>query len=99
MRLERDFQKDLIVDLKAMFPGCYVLKTNPNYIQGIPDLIILYNTHWAALECKREEDATKQPNQPYYVKDMNRLSFAAFIYPENREEVLHELQRSFSSRR
>lgn len=96
-RLESGFQDKLISDLKNMFPGCMITKLDSSYIQGIPDLLILYEDKWAVLECKKSANAKKQPNQPYYVDKMNKMSFAAFIYPENKEEVLHELQRSFSS--
>lgn len=96
---ESDFQRNLKKKLKSKFPGCIVLKNDPTYVQGIPDLLILYKDKWAALECKREEDALKnpRPNQPYYVKKMNEMSFASFVYPENEEEVLDAIQRSFES--
>lgn len=98
-KLERDFQASLIKELKAMFNGCIVMKTDPTYIQGIPDLLILYNDKWAALEIKRSAKAHKQPNQEYYVGLMNEMSFSSFICPENKEEVLDELQQTFFSRR
>ena len=50
MAKESKFQKGLIDDLKNRFPGCMVLKNDANYIQGIPDLMVLYKDHWAALE-------------------------------------------------
>lgn len=94
--LESDFQAKLIRELKQMFPGCIITKNDPNYIQGFPDLIILYNDKWATLECKRSSRAKKQPNQNYYVGRMNEMSFSRFICPENKEEVLHELQQAFA---
>lgn len=96
-RLESGFQDRLISDLKAMFPGCMITKLDSSYIQGIPDLLVLHEDHWAVLECKKSATAKKRPNQEYYVDKMDKMSFAAFICPENKEEVLHELQRSFSS--
>ena len=92
---ENSFQADLIKELEKRFPGCIIMKNDPNYIQGIPDLTVLYNDHWATLECKREDDASLQPNQPYYVSLMNEMSFSKFIYPENKEAVLNELQCAF----
>ncbi len=94
-KLERDFQSRLIKDLKNIFDGCIVLKNDSSYIQGIPDLFLLYKDKWAALECKRYAGAEKQPNQEYYVDRMNEMSFSRFINPENKEEVLHELQQTF----
>lgn len=93
-RLERDFQAKLIKELKVMFKGCIIVKNDPNYIQGIPDLLILYNDRWAALEVKKSATAHHQPNQEYYVNLMDQMSFAAFIYPENKEEILYELQQA-----
>lgn len=96
-RLESGFQDKLIADLKSMFPGCMITKLDSSYIQGIPDLLILYKDKWATLECKKSANARRQPNQPYYVEKMNEMSFSSFIYPENKEEVLYELQRAFKS--
>lgn len=98
-KLERDFQRSLIKELKELFPGCVVLKNDPEYIQGIPDLLVLHNDRWAALEVKKSKRASHRPNQDYYVEKMDDMSFARFIYPENKEEVLHEIQQSFWSGR
>ena len=95
---ESEFQSKLIKELEQRFPGCLVLKTDPGYLQGMPDLLILYENTWAALECKKEKKAARRPNQEYYVDILNKLSFSRFIYPENKEEVLNDLQRTFESR-
>lgn len=97
--LENKFKTQLVSELEEMFPGCIVVHLDPNEIQGIPDLLVLYGNKWAALEGKKSANATRRPNQDYYVDLMNRMSFAAFIYPENKEEVLHELQQAFNVRR
>ena len=97
--LESEFQSELIKELKREFPGCMVLKNNPNYIQGIPDILVLFKDKWAALECKQNEDSEHQPNQDYYISMMDSMSFARFIYPENKEEILDELQFAFRIRR
>ena len=96
-KLERDFQANLIRELKTMFPGCMIMKLDSSYIQGIPDLLVLFENRWAALECKKAAGAKKQPNQEYYVGRMDEMSFSRFICPENKEEVLHELQQTFKS--
>lgn len=93
--MENRFKTKLCHELKDMFPGCLVLHTNPNHIQGLPDLVLLYGEQWAALEGKKTKNAAHQPNQDYYVDKMNEMSFAAFIYPENKEEVLSDLQQAF----
>ena len=98
-KLERDFQAKLIKELKQIFKGCIVMKNDSSYIQGIPDLIILYRDKWAALEVKKSATAHHQPNQEYYVELMDEMSYASFIYPENKEEVLYELQQTLFSRR
>lgn len=97
--LENRFKTNLVRELKERFPGCIVLHIDPNEIQGMPDLLVLCGDKWAALEGKRSENAPHRPNQDYYVNLMNRMSYAAFIYPENKEEILDDLQRSFASDR
>lgn len=92
---ENEFQANLIKEIKARFPGAVVLKNDANYIQGIPDLSVFYGPHWAMLECKRSDSASKRPNQDYYIGKLDDMSFASFISPENKEEVLNELERSF----
>jgi hypothetical protein len=96
---ESGFQKSLIVELRKMFDGCMIFKMPAEYKQGIPDLLVLYKDKWATLECKQSARAKKRPNQQYYVDLMNKMSFSRFIYPENKEEVLSELQQAFKPRR
>lgn len=98
-KLERDFQAKLIKELKEMFPGSMVLKNDSSYIQGIPDLLVLYKDRWATLECKKSSTSHKQPNQEYYVSRMDEMSFSRFISPENKMEVLDELRETFESSR
>lgn len=97
--LENKFKTDLIKEIKVMFPGCIIIHLDPNDIQGISDLLILYEDRWAVLEGKKSRTARHQPNQEYYIDRMNEMSFARFIYPENKEEILNELQQAFRVRR
>lgn len=92
---ENRFQAQLIRELKEQYPGCTVLKNDASYLQGVPDILILHGKHWAALECKRDPKAKHQANQDYYVEKLNKASFARFIDPTNKEEVLNELQQAF----
>lgn len=94
--IESKFQKDLIAELKTRFPGCVVVKNDPGYLQGFPDLTVFHGNHWAVLEVKASEKASHQPNQDFYVQKLNDMSFARFIFPENKEVVLDDLERSFS---
>ena len=93
--LENKFKTKLISELKQMFPGCIVTHLDPNEIQGIPDLLILFKNKWAVLEGKKSAAASNRPNQSYYVNLMGDMSFASFIYPENKDEVLADLYRYF----
>jgi len=94
---ESQFQSKTIEEIKTRFPGAIVTKMDANYIQGIPDVLILYKNKWATLEFKKSGSASHRPNQDYYVGLMNDMSFSAFIYPENKEKVLDELQQAFES--
>lgn len=95
--LENKFKTKLNRELKDMFPGCIIIHMDPNEIQGIPDLLVLHKNRWAALEGKKNANASVRPNQGYYVDLMNRMSFASFIYPENKDEVLDELYLYFNT--
>lgn len=94
--LESRFKTKLINELKELFPGCIITHLDPNEIQGIPDLLILYKNKWAALEGKKNADASVRPNQEYYVDQMDQMSYASFIYPENKNIVLDELYLHFN---
>lgn len=93
--VESKFQSNLIKELKERFKGCVVVKNDANYMQGIPDLTIYYGNRWAMLETKRSEDAPHRPNQDYYVSLFNSMSYAAFIFPENKEVILNEMEQTF----
>lgn len=95
--LENRFKTKLVKELKDRFPGCIITHLDPNEIQGIPDLLILYKDKWAALEGKKTADASIRPNQLYYVDRMSEMSYASFIYPENKERVLNEISQLFKS--
>lgn len=97
MKNENEYQAELIKRIKSRIPGSFVLKNDPDYLQGIPDLLILYQDKWAMLEVKRSADAKHRPNQDYYIEKFGEWVYSAFIYPENEDVVLDELQRSLES--
>lgn len=96
---EGKLKAELIRDIEDLFPGCYILFNDSLYLQGIPDILILFEDRWAMLEVKKSATASRQPNQEYYIEVFNDMSFAAFVYPENKEEVLGALQSTFRSSR
>ena len=93
------FQYQMIKRLEREFPGCIVLKNDPQWIGGIPDLLLLWGPYWAALETKARSRSARRPNQPYYIDRMGRMSYANFVSPDNVEEVIDEIHRSFGSSR
>lgn len=99
MKKESKFQAELKKELRERFPDCIITKLDPNDIQGIPDLLILWNDHWATLECKRSSNASHRPNQEYYVNKMSDMSYSSFIFPENKERVLDDMEQAFRTRR
>lgn len=92
---EKAYQQKLIHKIESLIPGCVILKNDPQVIQGMPDLLILFSCTWAALEVKLTSDASIQPNQEYYINLLDDMSFASFINPENEEDVLRDLQYAF----
>lgn len=99
MASESAYQRRLIKKLKDLFPGCLVQKNDEQYRQGVPDLVIFFEDKWAMLEVKASSSSQLQPNQEHYIERLNSMSFAAFIYPENEEEVLRGLQQAFRTER
>lgn len=101
--LEGAYKTKLRKRIEAMFPGCIILKNDAGYLQGVPDMIILFRTKWATLETKRKYprpgSSDFEPNQEYYIELMDHMSFSRAIYPENEDEVLSELQQAFLPRR
>lgn len=101
-KLERDYQVSVLNKIRAMFPGCIILKNDEQYQQGIPDWTVLWVDRWAFLEIKRDISSAQQPNQEYFVDQASEMCFGAFICPENEEDVLygiHGIQQAFRTRR
>lgn len=94
-KIESEFQKDLMDEIRKQYPGCVIMKNDSSYIQGIPDWTILYKDKWVVLEAKRERNAERQPNQEYYVDKLNYMSYSNFVYPENKDKVLRDIAKIF----
>lgn len=97
--LESRYQAELIKTMGLLLPGSVVIKNDPSYRQGFPDLLVLHGPRWAALEVKRSAREPFQPNQEYYIDMLNDMSFADVIFPQNEEEVLYALQQTLRPNR
>lgn len=100
--LERTYQAELIKRLRLRFPGCVILKNDSSYMQGVPDLTLLWRDRWAILEVKPKAPTSSkdfEPNQEWYIEVLNEMSYSACIYPGNEEEVMNEIQHTFTTRR
>lgn len=94
-KLESEFSFELKEELKHRFPGCFIIRLDPQQFQGIPDLLILWRNCWAILETKRGLKSVRQPNQEYYVGMFDEMSFSDFVHPLNYREVLDDMERAF----
>lgn len=94
-KLESVFQSNLIKEITERLPGSMVLVKPGYYVQGFPDLMVLYENQWACLEVKRSLNEPYQPNQEWWLGELDSMGFAAMICPENYKEILDEVFRSF----
>ena len=97
LKSETVFSREFRQAISKVYPETIWIRTSPNQIQGIPDWIMLYQNRYFVFEFKKYEGAPSRPNQPYYVALLNDWSYARFVYPENREEVLDEVFKILSS--
>lgn len=98
-KLEREIQSRIIKKIKARLPGVKIFKGDTHFQQGTLDLIILYRDRWAMLEVKKSKTASRRPNQQWFVDELNEMSYAALIHPDNEEDILNELQRALQAER
>lgn len=102
MVLEATFKTKLCREIEQRFPGSYVFRLDTSDRQGVPDLLVIFENMWAMLEGKRKRPTSPddfEPNQEWYIEEFDRMSFAACIYPENKEEVLNEMEQAFLAAR
>ena len=92
--LESRFKADFKDSVKWRIPyvKMYEPKTNR---RSRPDLIILGPGTWAAIEFKRKEDASRQPNQEWEMDKLREMGAAYFVHPDNAEEVLRGSENLF----
>lgn len=97
LALESAFKSKLRKELEQMFPGCVILKNDAEFQNGVPDMLILWRHKWAMLETKKKKPSPSdfEPNQEWWIEKFHGMSFAACIYPENKEEVISALQSAF----
>lgn len=96
--LEMSFKQKFLAELEERLGHLDLeyIHTRPHN-RSIPDTIVLGPKYWAALEFKRTKRAPHQPNQDYYVFKLRENGYSNFVYPENSEEVLNDLERLFTS--
>lgn len=90
-QLESEFELATCKEIEQELPGCIILKNDAKKQQGILDRVVFYEDRYAFLEFKRASKSERQPNQEYFVERLDKMSFAAFIEPGNKEEVLDGL--------
>lgn len=92
-KLESAFQNDTVIKaIKQRIPDTLILKNDPTYLQGIPDLTVIHGSRCAMLEVKRDAKASRRPNQEYYIQYIRECGgFASFIHPDNLDEVLDDM--------
>ena len=97
--LESEFKKYTKNRIIDRFPNLDldIIDINAYNFRSMSDLVILGPEVWAALEFKRSKDSSHRPNQDYHIARLNKKGYATFVYPENLEEVLDELEVLFSS--
>jgi hypothetical protein len=94
-KLENSYKVGLKTRIRLRFPGCIILHNDPNHMQGVPDLLVLFGKTWAMLEVKKSSRAPKQANQEHWIRIFGKMSFAAFIEPSNEGEVLDAMESAF----
>lgn len=97
MKKESDFKNKLYNEIRDRFPGAEVIPNDAGYLQGFPDATVYFpNGRYFLLEGKRECKSARRPNQDYYVNKSPLCDNATFVYPENKDEVLDELERRYN---
>jgi len=99
---EGKFKAKLIEKLEERYPDFIITKLEADLKNGIPDIVILGDKkRWATLEAKKNKEEVTKPRrnkkaQDYYVSKMGKMGYSSYVYPENEEEVLSELEDYFA---
>lgn len=94
---ESQYQAELIRKLRQLMPECFIIKLSTEFVQGLPDLLVLLGPRWGMLEVKANVDSPFRPNQEYYLEEFGTMSFASVIHPDNELEVIDELREALKS--
>lgn len=89
--LERNFQQKLIKELKNLGFTVWKNQQNATTETARPDLLVLKGVFWGCLEVKKERLAKHRPLQDVKVLKYNQMSYAAFVYPENKDQIINQL--------
>lgn len=96
---ESEFKQRVFGRIRDRLPGCEIIRADTSHQQGMPDNFILWGPCWASLEFKASRTSSRRPNQKHYIQKLDDMSFAAFVYPENEDEVLDALEQAFRASR
>lgn len=80
-KIESNFQADLKKEIETLFPGAVIMKNDPNDIQGIPDLTVIWRDHWAWLECKTRNKCSQTVEPRFLYSVCTPLFFRGFYLP------------------
>ncbi len=94
--LESEFKEIVKDEIRDRFPDLD-LDFVTTISRSMPDMIILAPAcYWAALEFKRSKNSPHRPNQDHHIERLRKKGYATFVYPENLEVVLDELEILFT---
>jgi len=79
---EKQLQRDIITFLRGK--GCYVLKNDATYRQGVPDLSFWHSDLSGFIEVKANANSPYQPLQQPTIEKLEKMGiFVAVIHQEN----------------
>lgn len=88
---EIPFERKFCKKLRDLHPDVYVMKNDASLVQGFPDRVIYFHDKYAILEFKRSANASRRPNQDWYINNFAQYTYSSYVYPENAEQVFNDL--------